>query len=74
MTASSVVKPSLLFVSALQNAVSAATAARPENEVDVRDLVAVADERLADHHFVDFGHYGVPPIANNTTSTNATPP
>jgi hypothetical protein len=37
ITASSVVKPSLLLVIALQNAVSAA-------EVDMRDLVAVADE------------------------------
>ena len=32
--------------------------ARSDDEVDVRDLVAVADERLANHHFVDFGHAG----------------
>jgi hypothetical protein len=24
----------------------------------VSNFVAVADERLADHHFVDFGHMG----------------
>ena len=46
-TASSVVKPSLLLVSALQNAVSPATAARADDQVDVRDFVAVADQRLA---------------------------
>ena len=30
--------------------------ARTDNEVDVRDFVAVADERFADHYFINFGH------------------
>ena len=61
MTARSVVKPSLLFVRALQNAVSAAEPRGPDEEVDMSDFVAVADERLADHNFIDLGHYGVSP-------------
>ena len=31
-------------------------AARSDEEVDMSDLVAVADERLADHNFIDLGH------------------
>src|SRR5262249_41382009 len=33
-------------------------AARPDNKIDMSDLVAVADKRLADQDFVDFGHKG----------------
>ena len=44
MTASKVVKPSLLFDSAFTNAVSAAEPRGPMSEIDMRDLIAIADE------------------------------
>ena len=47
-TASSVVKPSLLFVSALQNAVAGRARLGADDQVDVRDFVAVADQRLTE--------------------------
>ena len=51
ITASREVKPSLLLVSALQNAVSTALPRGPIKQVDMRDFVAVADQRFTDHHF-----------------------
>ena len=47
-TASRVVKPSLLFASALQKAWPAGPDLRADDQVDVRDLVAIADQRLAE--------------------------
>ena len=48
MTASSVVKPSLLLTSPLAKAFFGRRAARTHDQVDMRDLIAVADERFAD--------------------------
>ncbi len=61
-TASSDVKPSLLLVSAWQNAVSAAEPRGPIEQVDVSDLVALADERLSYQDAIDLGH-AVPPMS-----------
>src|SRR6185437_4565784 len=49
-------------------------ATRAHEKVDVRDLVAITDERLAEKYFVDLGHIRGFSQAINTTSTNATPP
>ena len=52
--------PSFWLVSVIANAVSAARAARADDEIDMRHLVAVADERLADEHPVNLRHRCLP--------------
>ena len=47
-TASSVVKPSVLLAERLGECGAGRTGLRPDDQVDVRDLVAIADQRFTD--------------------------
>ncbi len=42
--------PSLLFVSALQNAVSTALPRWSDQKIDMRNFISVANKRLANHN------------------------
>jgi hypothetical protein len=50
------VKPSLLLVMRVAESRLGGAAARTHDQIDMRDLVAVANQRLSDLRFRDFRH------------------
>ena len=55
------VKPSLLLVRALQNAVSTALPRGTDEQIDVSNFVAVTDERFTYTNSTNLGHKPNPP-------------
>ena len=62
-----------LFAMVITAIIVMAAPARADDEVDVRDLVAVADERLADHHAIDLCHGLLVSLRHFTDDTDTGP-